>query len=89
MSAGNKGPSDDGRPFYRIVERGDGLCDIWLSPGIAVPLYDNLTGRYDYNFKVLAVRGVNKEDPQWEGDLGEHIRRHYYAWIESAEEVEI
>lgn len=54
-----------------------------------MPLYDDLTGRYDYNFKVLAVQGINPEDPQYGGDLEEHIRRNYYAWIESAEVIEV
>lgn len=65
------------------------MVDIWLSPGEAVPLTDDLTGRIDYNFRVLAVRGIDPKDPQWEGDLEEHIRRNYYKWIESAEEVEL
>lgn len=90
MSAGKQGPSGSfGRPFYRIVPTHDGLCDILLTPGEPVPIYDNLTGRIDYNFKVLAVRGIREDDPQYGGDLEEHIRRNYYAWIESAEEVEI
>ena len=54
-----------------------------------MPLYDDLTGRYDYNFKVLAVQGITPEDPQYGGDLEEHIRRNYYAWIESAEVIEV
>ena len=78
-----------GGPFYRIVPTHDGLVDIYLSPGEAVPLYDDLTGRYDYNFKVLAVQGIDPEDPQYGGDLEEHIRRNYYAWIESAEVIEV
>lgn len=78
-----------GGPFYRIVPTHDGLVNIYLSPGEAVPLYDDLTGRYDYNFKVLAVQGINPEDPQYCGDLEEHIRRNYYAWIESAEVIEV
>lgn len=65
------------------------MVDIWLSPGEAVPLTDDLTGRIDYNFRVLAVRGIDPKDPQWEGDLEGHIRKHYYKWIESAEEVEL
>ena len=89
MSTGHQGPSGFGRPFYRIVPTHDGLCDIWLTPGEAVPMMDDLTGRMDYNFRILAVQGVNTEDPQYGGDLEEHIRRHYYAWMESAEEIEI
>lgn len=67
----------------------DGLVDIWFTSGEAVPLYDNLTGRFDYNFKILAAQGINPEDPQYGGDLEKHIRRNYYAWIESAEEIEV
>ena len=78
-----------GRPFYRIVPTWDGKVDIWLTPGEAVPMTDDLTGRIDYNFRVLAVRGIDPTDPQWEGNLEENIRRNYYKWLESAEEVEL
>ena len=75
--------------FYRIVQAGGGLVDVYLTPGEVVPMYDNLTGRMDYGIKLLAVRGIDPEDPQWEGSLEEHIRRHYAGWLASAEEVEI
>ncbi len=52
-------------------------------------MFDNLTGRIDYNFRILAVRGIDPDDPTYGGDLEEHIRRNYYAWIQSAEEIEI
>ena len=91
MSTGKEGPSvhESGRPFYRITPTHDGLVDVWLTPGEAVPLYDDLSGRFDYGIRILAVCGVNPEDPQYGGDIEEHIRRNYYAWIESAEEIEI
>ena len=91
MNAEHGGPSvtNRGRPFYRIMQTHDGLVDVWLTPGEAVPLLDDLTGRYDYNFRILAVQGVNPDDPQYGGDLEEHIRRNYFAWIQSAEEIEI
>ena len=91
MSAGENRPSvtHHGRPFYRIVPTHDGLVDIYLSPGDAVPMFDDLTGRVDYNFRVLAVQGINPEDPQYGGNLEEHIRANYYSWIESAEEIEV
>lgn len=90
MSAGNRPPAkESGRLFYRITQARDGLVDIWLTPGEAVPMFDDLTGRIDYNFRVLAVRGIDPKDPQWEGNLEEHIRRNYYKWLESAEETEI
>lgn len=75
--------------FYRITERGDGLVDVWLTPGEIVPIMDDLTGRVDYGIRVRVVHGIDPEDPQWCGDLEENIRRHYAAWLESAEETEI
>ena len=75
--------------FYRIVQRGDGLVDVWLTPGEAVPVFDDLSGRYDYNIRVLAIQGIDPKDPAWRGDLEGHIREHYSWWIASAEEVEI
>ena len=75
--------------FYEIAERGDGLVDVVLTPGEVVPMLDDLTGRTDYGIRLMAVRGINPEDPQWQGNLEEHIRRHYAAWLESAEEIEI
>ncbi len=75
--------------FYRIMPGSGGLVNVYLTPGEPVPMYDNLTGRMDYSIRLLAVCGVDPADPQWEGDLEEHIRRHYAAWLESAEETEI
>lgn len=75
--------------FYKVAERNDGLVDVWLTPGEIVPIMDDLTGRTDYGIRLLAVHGVDPEDPQWGGNLEEHIRRHYAAWLESAEETEI
>ena len=75
--------------FFRISERSDGLVDVWLTPGELAPIYDDLTGRMDYGIRVRVARGIDPEDPQWGGSLEEHIRRHYAAWLESAEEVEI
>lgn len=90
MNAENTPPVyADGRPFYRIVQVHDGLVEIWLTPGEAVPMFDDLTGRFDYNIRVLMVRGINPKDPQWGGNLDEHIRRHYDAWVQSAEVIEI
>ena len=75
--------------FYRIVPSDCGLVDVWLTPGEVVPMFDNLTGRMDYGIKLLTVRGIDPDDPQWGDDLEEHIRRHYAGWLASAEEVEI
>lgn len=75
--------------FYRIKPRADGLVDVWLTPGEAVPAYDNLTGRYDYNIRILMVTGIDPADPIFQGDMEGHIREHYSWWLASAEEVEI
>ena len=50
---------------------------------------DDLTGRVDYGIRVRVVHGIDPEDPQWGGSLEGHIREHYAAWLESAEETEI
>jgi hypothetical protein len=75
--------------FYRITERGDGLVDVWRTPGEIVPSMDDLTGRVDYGIRVRVVHGIDLNDPQWGRSLEEHIRMHYAAWLESAEEIEI
>lgn len=75
--------------FYQITERHDGLVDVWLTPGETVPMYDELTDRRDYGIRILGVRGIDPEDPVFQGDLEGHIREHYAAWLESAEETEI
>jgi hypothetical protein len=75
--------------FYRITERPDGLVDVWLTPGEVVPIMDDLTGRVDYGIRLRVVRGIDPADPQWGGSLEGHIREHYAAWLESAEEIEI
>lgn len=73
------------RVFYRIIKnKDDGTVDVWLTPGTAVPIYDSLTGRYDYNFRILAVRGLIP----WDG-MEEDIRNRYTDWVASAEEIEI
>lgn len=75
--------------FYRVTERVDGLVDVWLTPVEVTPMRDDLTGRTDYGVRLRAVHGVDPEDPAWGGSLEGHIREHYAAWLESAEEVEI
>ena len=75
--------------FYRIMPTGDGRVDVWLSPGEGVPVMDEETHATDYNIRLLAVCGVNPDDPEWGGDLEGHIRRHYRKWIASAEVIEI
>ena len=89
MSRNTPSADESGRLFYRIIPARDGLVDIWLTPGTAIPKMDDLTGRMDYGFRLLAVLGIDPDDPQWGGELEEHIRRNYAAWVESAEEIEI
>jgi len=74
--------------FYRIIPRADGLVDVWLTPGEPVP-FTETNGRLDFRFRILAVCGIDPEDPQWGGDLEGHIREHYQDWVESAETIEI
>lgn len=81
-------PASDGM-YYRFEPRGDGLVDIWLTPGEAVPACEDLTGRMGFGIRLLAVRGIDPMDPQWGGSLEAHVRAHYYEWLASAEEVEI
>ncbi len=87
MKTNNKERRDNG-PFYRIVPARDELVEVWLSEATAVPAEDDLTGRTDYKFRIWAVTGVDPNDPQWGGNLEEHIRRHYYDWVKSAEVIE-
>lgn len=74
--------------FYRFETRGDGLVDIWLTPGEPRP-YWKLDGRMDFGIRVLVVRGIDPKDPQWGGDLEAHVREHFSEWLGMAEEVEI
>lgn len=89
MTQENAPSADRGRRFYQIIPTHDGLVDIWLTPGQAFPAAVNLAGRMDFCIRLLAVRGIHPEDPRWGGDLEGHIRKHYYEWLESAEEMEI
>ena len=75
--------------YYRIVQARDGLVDVWLTPGVAVPMMDDLTGRIDYTFQIMAAVGIDPNDPEWDGDLETHIRRHYADWVKSAEMIEL
>ncbi len=79
----SKGPSVNGRPFYRIVKNDEGTVDVWLTPGKPVPIWTE-DGICDYNFQILAVRGV-VPFPGMEED----IRRRYQDWCDSAEVIEI
>ena len=76
-----------GTMFYKIVPRGDGLADVLLTPGEPVPFW-RLDGRVDFRIRRMAVRGIDPMDPQWGGNLEAHVREHYAAWLEAAEEVE-
>lgn len=74
-----------GRHFYRIDERPDGLVDVILTPAETQATGNSL----DYRMTVLAVPGIDPKDPQWGGDLEDHIRRHYQAWTDSGEVMEL
>lgn len=42
----------------------------------------------DFRIRTLVARGIDPRDPQWGGNLEAHVREHYAAWLEMAEEVE-
>ena len=73
--------------FYRIEQRDDGLVDVWLTPGRAQTYLKK--GRTLFRIYLRAVRGIRPDDPLWGGNLEEHIRRNYRAWLESAEVITI
>ena len=75
-------PRDHPRQFYSIVEREDGLVDVYLSPDVAV--YDTDMGVKEYDISVIAVRGVEP----WPG-LEDDIRMRYDAWCESGEVIDL
>ena len=84
MKQNIQAPSENERRFYRIIPNDDGTVDVWLTPVEPVPMFDNQTGQYDYNLRIMAVRGVEP----WPG-LETDIRRRYQSWIDSAEVIEI
>lgn len=84
MKQNIQAPSENERRFYRIIPNDDGTVDVWLTPGEPVPMFDNQTRQYDYNLRIMAVRGVEP----WPG-LETDIRRRYQSWIDSAEVIEI
>lgn len=88
---GHDGPPDriDGWPFYRICPADGGLVDVWLTTAEPVIVQNQKLRRMDFRFQVMAVTGIDPNDPQWGGDLEGHIREHYRDWLESAEVIEI
>ena len=81
-----EGPSGDidGRPFYRITRNGDGTCDVWLTPGIAIEEYDEAQHQIHYRICVRGMTGI-----EWWPGIEEDIRRRYQSWLDSAEEITI
>lgn len=71
-----------GRCFYALLERADGLVDIYLD-GKVYPMTTE-DGSTDYDISFLVVRCV---DPRTYDDLEAHIREHYDAWRECGEMV--
>lgn len=76
------GPPEQGRRFYTIQARGDGLADIYLDAQVhRITLWN---GAADYSVSVKVVKGINPADYE---DLEAHVREHYESWREMAETV--
>jgi hypothetical protein len=73
-------PRDHPRRFYSIIEREDGLVDVYLAPEVTA--YDTDVGIREYDISVIAVCGV----VPWPG-LEEDVRKRFDAWCESGEEI--
>ena len=81
MNQSHAPPEMNGRHFYTILGRADGLVDVYLDPHVYPMTADGMTD-YDLSFKV--ARGI---DPNDYPDMEEHIRAHYVVWCEIAEVV--
>ena len=74
--------TDRGRRFYAMLNRADGLVDVFLD-GKVHPLSTE-DGATDYDISFRVARGINPEDY---GDLEAHIRENYTDWLDCAEVV--
>lgn len=73
-------PPPSGRHFYSIIERDDGLVDVYLFPEGKV--YETDVGVKEYDLTARIVRGVEPVE-----DIEEDIRARYYDWCASGEEI--
>ena len=70
--------------FYSIIPNVDGTVDVHLRPEVTV--YD-VCGVWEYDVRVIIVRGINPCDPVYCGDLESHIRAHFAAWCQIGEVI--
>ena len=70
------------KQFYALMDRADGLVDVYLAPE-AHPLSTE-GGEVDFDISFRVVRGV---DPAEYPDMEAHIRAHYEDWCEAAEVI--
>ncbi|MDD2647336.1 MAG: hypothetical protein PHI27_06445 [Eubacteriales bacterium] len=73
---------DRPKNHYSIEDNGDGTVDVYLSPDFCV--YRTRGGAIEYDATLYVMRGVEKFD-----GLEDDIRRRFYAWLESAERIEL
>ena len=71
-----------GKRFYTIDVREDGLVDVYLAPIVTV--YNTDIGIKEFDVSVRVVRGVEP----WP-ELEEDVRRRYDAWCDSAEVIDL
>ena len=71
--------------FYSITEHDDGTVDVYPRPVLHPATIPN--GGTDYDISVLAVRGIDPNDPRFGGDLEGHIRANYDAWCGLGETI--
>ena len=71
-----------GKRFYAIDVREDGLVDVYLAPVVTV--YNTDIGIKEYDVSIRVVRGVEP----WP-ELEEDVRRRYDAWCDSAEVIDL
>ena len=73
-------PPPSGRHFYSIIERDDGMIDVYLFPDGKV--YDTDIGVKEYDLTARIVRGVEPVE-----NIEQDIRARYYDWCASGEEI--
>ena len=82
QAAKDGAPTRRGRRFLSLLERSDGLYDVFLD-GRAFPA--EAEGGTDYDIMIYVVRGIDAGD--FKPDLESHIREHWDEWKEAAEVV--
>lgn len=73
---------DQPKNHYSIEDNGDGTVDVYLSPDFCA--YRTEDGAVEYDGTFYAVHGVEKFD-----GMEDDIRRRFYAWVASAEKINL